>query len=210
MADRPLLDHRPELKITIPLGGPGGGQPHADGRPASLAAGATCSTPSVPRSIRQGRAGRSSRHPCPKYCGTMGGEANVKKIVDDFCKIVGQDPKVDITRGGKVPLGEKELAGLKQKMVEWISISSSGPLFYSGRGMKELHRNMGITDAQFDAFVLDFRKAMEKYGVKAADAAEIVKAMEAQRREIVEAKQPGTGEPFPPLAQQRPQAQAAQ
>ncbi len=122
----------------------------------------------------------------------LGGEAGVRKIVDDFAALVGADPKVDITRGGKRPLDELALADLKQKSVEWISSKSGGPLKYTGPSMKAAHKGMGITNEQFDAAAADFRKAMAKNNVKLADMQLVLAVIDSTRKDIVEVKQPGS------------------
>jgi hemoglobin len=116
----------------------------------------------------------------------LGGEANVKKVVADFVTTVEADPKVDFTRSGKIKLDEKGVDHLKQMLVELISSVSGGPYKYSGRGMMEVHKGMGITDAQFDASVADLRKALEKNGAKADDIAAVLKVVEGTRKDIVE------------------------
>ena len=47
---------------------------------------------------------------------------------------------------------------------------------------------MGIKTAEFDAFATDLKKALEQNGVKAADVADVLKAVEGTRKDIVEAK----------------------
>jgi hemoglobin len=118
----------------------------------------------------------------------LGGEKNVRKIVDDFMALEHTDPKVDFFRGGKVKLTEKQLDELKQKIVELISQVSGGPLKYTGRSMKEAHRGMAITNAQFDALVADLKQAFDKNGVKTADRDAVLAAVEGTRKDTVEDK----------------------
>src|SRR5262249_37067798 len=54
----------------------------------------------------------------------------------------------------------------------------------------ELHKGMGITDAQFDAAAGDLARAMAKNGVKAEDAKALLQIVEATRKDIVEGSQP--------------------
>lgn len=118
----------------------------------------------------------------------LGGETNVAKIVVDFQKAAGADPKVNATRDGKFKLdaaGKKE----RQKLfVEFISSVTGGPLKYSGRSMKDSHKGLGITNAEFDATTGHFKTALEKNGVAAPDVAEAVKIWNGTRKDIVEEK----------------------
>jgi hemoglobin len=121
----------------------------------------------------------------------LGGEANVKKVVDDFVATVAANPKVDFTRGGKYKLDDEGVANLKQKLVELISAVSGGPLKYTGKGMKEVHKGMGITDAEFNATAADLIAALKKNGAKEEDINELVKIVAGTRSEIVEKKDDG-------------------
>src|SRR5207249_3454303 len=86
----------------------------------------------------------------------LGGEENVKKIVDDFVATVIEDKKANFLRDGKVKLDAKGVAHLKQMFVELISVNTGGPLKYTGNpDMKKIHAGMKITDSEFDATLAD-------------------------------------------------------
>jgi hemoglobin len=116
----------------------------------------------------------------------LGGEAKVTQVIDDFTALAATDPKVDFTRGGKVKLTPEAVAYFKKEMVAFVSQATGGPLKYTGKGMKEVHTGMGITDAQFDASVADLRTALEKNQVKPADIDALLKLVEGTRKDIVE------------------------
>jgi hemoglobin len=119
----------------------------------------------------------------------LGGEKNVRKVVDDFVGLAATDPKVDFFRGGKYKPTDKEVADLKQKLVEFVSAAAGGPLKYSGRDMKEVHKGMGITDAQFNALAADLKTALDKNGAKPTDRDAVLEAVGSTRKDIVEAKE---------------------
>ena len=56
--------------------------------------------------------------------------------------------------------------------------------------MVEIHKGMGITDAEFDAFMGHLTAALKKNGVGPAEAASFAKKIEGTRPDIVE-KQKG-------------------
>lgn len=116
----------------------------------------------------------------------LGGEAGVRKVIDDFVALAADDPKVDFTRGGKYKFTDEKLADLKQKLVEMVSQAAGGSLKYAGKSMKEVHKGMGITDAQFDALAADLKTALDKNGVKPEDRDAVLKAIAATRPDIVE------------------------
>jgi truncated hemoglobin YjbI len=128
----------------------------------------------------------------------MGGERGVKKVVDDLADVVTKDPKVDFFRDGKVKPTDAEVAHMKRMIVEQISSVTGGPLAYEGKSMVEIHKGMGITNDQFDAFVKDLKEVLQKNNVDAKDADDLVGKVEATRKEIVRPKPaPGAGDKKP-------------
>jgi hemoglobin len=121
----------------------------------------------------------------------LGGEKNVRKVVQDFMDLEHTDPKVDFFRGGKHKLNDEQLADLKQKIVEFVSQAAGGPLKYTGKSMKEAHAGMGITNAQFDALVADLKQALDKNGAKPADRDAVLEAVQGTRKDVVEEKKEG-------------------
>jgi hemoglobin len=119
----------------------------------------------------------------------LGGEPNVRKIVDDFVGLAANDPKVDFFRGGKYK--DLDVANLKKQLVDLISSASGGPFKYTGKSMKEVHKGMGITDFQFDAAAQDVRKALETNGVKPQDVVAVMALLGGMRNDIVEPTAPG-------------------
>ena len=127
----------------------------------------------------------------------LGGEANVAKVVDDFVNAAAKDPKVNFFRDPTYQPSKEQVAALKKKLVEFVSSATGGPLKYTGKDMKEAHKGMKITDAEFDAIAVDLKAALEKNGAKADDVKAVLDAVEGTRKDIVEVK--GTGDkPKPP------------
>lgn len=120
----------------------------------------------------------------------LGGEANMTRAIADFVKMVADDPKVDVTRGGKFPLDDKKISMFERALVEMISEATGGPLKYEGKSMKAAHKGMGITNAEFDAAAADLQKALQNASIKKAEIDELMKIVDATRKDIVETKQP--------------------
>jgi hemoglobin len=115
----------------------------------------------------------------------LGGEKNVSQVVDDFVASAAPDPKVNFFRDGKYK-DKIDAAKLKKQLVDMISAVSGGPHKYTGRDMKEVHKGMGITDAEFDALGAHLKKALDKNGARQEDAEELLKIVGGTRKEIVE------------------------
>jgi truncated hemoglobin YjbI len=116
----------------------------------------------------------------------LGGEENVNKIVDDFLKWALNDEKVNFTRGKKYPLDAQKEAELKQKFVAYISDLSEGTVVRaSTRSMADVHKGMNITDAEFEALAGWLKTAMEKNKVAPADVEEVMRKVNATKKDIV-------------------------
>jgi hemoglobin len=126
----------------------------------------------------------------PSLWKRLGGETAVRQVVDDFVALAAKDDKVNFTRNGKYKLDDAKVADLKQKLVELISEVTGGPLKYTGKDMKEVHKGMGITDTEFDALAADLKKAIEKNGVKPAELQDVLTLVGSTRKDIVETKKP--------------------
>src|SRR5262249_40776319 len=72
------------------------------------------------------------------------------------------------------------------KLVQLISATTGGPLKYTGKSMKEVHKGMGITNEEFDALGADLKKALEKNDVKEEDIEALLKIVDSTRKDIVE------------------------
>lgn len=125
----------------------------------------------------------------------LGGEDKVRKVVDDFVAAAAADPKVDFTRGGKFK--ELNLDRLKKMLVEQISDVAGGPYRYTGRSMREVHREMGITEAQFDALAGHLKQSLTQNGAKPDDVTAVLKVLGGTRPDIVEK------EPAPKKAEEK-------
>jgi hemoglobin len=118
----------------------------------------------------------------------LGGEAAIRKVVDDFVALAAPDPAVDFTRGGTWQATPAAVEQLKQHLVAFVAQATGGPRNYTGRDMKTAHAGMRITQAQFDALAAHLRSALEKNGVGAAEVGELMKIAGSTAADIVEVK----------------------
>jgi hemoglobin len=133
----------------------------------------------------------------------LGGEANVKRVVDDFVAAAAPDPKVNFLRNDKYKLDAAGAALLKRRLVEFVSAATGGPLKYEGKDMKTAHLGMGITNAEFNALAGHLKTALEKNGAKPDDVNSVLLAVGGTRKDIVEAKEePKPAEPAKPSGTQ--------
>ena len=101
----------------------------------------------------------------------------------------------------RAAVGERDalIGAGSQALIVW-GRDGTGPFSYRGKSMKEAHRGMGITNAEFDALAADLKMALERNGVGAADIEQVMRVVGATRADIVEGspapeKKPGNKTP---------------
>lgn len=115
----------------------------------------------------------------------LGGEPSVRAVVHDFVAALAQNPKVNVTRGGRFPLDAKAVANIEQLLIEQISSLTGGPLKYAGRDMRTTHAGMAITDAEFDAAAGDLVATLKKLNVPLRETGELLGIIASTRKDIV-------------------------
>jgi hemoglobin len=121
----------------------------------------------------------------------LGGETGVRRLVDDWISLAVKDAKVNFSRDGKFKFTDAQLAELKAKLVAQISQATEGPISYTGKGMKEVHQGMGITNAEFDALIADLKETMAgRRGMKETEIQDLVSKIEATRKDIIQPAKP--------------------
>jgi hemoglobin len=133
----------------------------------------------------------------PSLYDRLGGENALVKVVDDFVANVVADPKIRPVH--KEHFLKGDVPSLKKKLVDQIGEAAGGPQKYTGKNMKDAHKGMGITDADFDALVGDLRKALDENKVAPADRDELLDMLGKMRGDVIEKPAPKatSGLPFP-------------
>jgi hemoglobin len=125
----------------------------------------------------------------------LGGEKKLEKVVDTFMRSALLDPKVDFARGGKYLPPPERVKELKKQFIAQASSVSGGPYKYTGPSMRDVHKGMGITDAQFDAFVGHIHHALLENGIRPEDAEKVLKEINRTRKDVVETDTPPPAAP---------------
>lgn len=118
----------------------------------------------------------------------VGGEEAIRAVVNDFVAAAAPDPKVDFTRGGTWQASDAAVTTLKDHLVAMLGSAFGGPQKYTGRSMKEAHKGMGITTAQFEALAGHLKATLEKHKVPEAEIGEIMAIAASTASDIIEQK----------------------
>src|SRR5262249_40911832 len=110
----------------------------------------------------------------------------IRKVVDDFYTAAAADKKVNFWRDEKFVPKPGEVTAVKEGLTMWLAEKAGGPEKYTGKSMKDAHKGMKITDAQFSAAAQHLEKAVEKNKVKPEAARAVMIFAEATRADLVE------------------------
>lgn len=115
----------------------------------------------------------------------LGGKKAITAVVDQFVTNCATDTRINkfFADTAKDP---KRLAKFKTNLVNQICQASGGPCKYGGKNMKDAHRGMGISSADFGALVEDLVKALDKFKVGETEKNELLGALGPMKGDIVE------------------------
>ena len=114
----------------------------------------------------------------------LGGRKGITAVVDEFVKNCAADTRINkfFTAAANDPA---RLAKFKTNLVNQICQATGGACKYGGKNMKDAHKGMGITEADFNALVEDLVKAMDKLNVGATEKNELLAILGPMKGDIV-------------------------
>ncbi|MBL8608131.1 MAG: group 1 truncated hemoglobin [Myxococcales bacterium] len=113
----------------------------------------------------------------------LGGKDAIAKVVDSFVKNVAADPRVN--KRFKDLKGPK-LEKFKAHLVDQICEASGGDCKYTGKTMKEVHKTMKITEADWNAVVEDLKAALDENKVGEQERGDLFAAIAGMKEDIVD------------------------
>jgi hemoglobin len=123
----------------------------------------------------------------------LGGLDAITAVVDEFIKIASADERIN----KKFAKTAQNGARVRLHFIEQICMLTGGNCKYTGDSMKKAHKNMGMTEAEFNAGVEDLTKALDKFNVPATEKNELLGDLAKFKGDIVEVKSNETGTPLP-------------
>lgn len=121
----------------------------------------------------------------PSLHDRLGGVYSIATLVDDFIerllinKTLNANPKINKARQ-RVPK-----AGLKFQVTALVCQVTGGPCQYTGRSMKDAHSHLDITETEWQAMVVDFKKSLNKFKVPPKEQSELIAIVEGTKGDIV-------------------------
>jgi hemoglobin len=119
----------------------------------------------------------------------LGGIYAIALVVNRFSDTVVNDPIAG--KNSKNPALREwhnnkldRLPGLKFMRTLWVAAISGGPFNYTGKNLKEAHRDLRISPEEFDAVAADLKEALDYYGVPEKEKGEVLAAFAAHKDEV--------------------------
>jgi hemoglobin len=116
----------------------------------------------------------------PSLYDRLGKKAGITAVVNDFVGNVGGDARINQF------FAKTDLKHLKMELVNQICQAAGGPCKYTGKSMKDAHKGMGVSTADFNALVEDLVKALDKHKVGAAEKDALLGVLGPMKSDIVE------------------------
>ena len=110
----------------------------------------------------------------------LGGKAAVTAVVNEFVIRVAADSRINKF------FARADVAHLKIELVDLICQGSGGPCKYSGKSMRDAHRGMGVSGADFNALVDDLVGALDKFKVPEREKKDLLALLGPMKTDIVE------------------------
>lgn len=117
----------------------------------------------------------------------LGGVYPIATVVDDFIERLLVNDTLNANPAIKAARERVPKAGLKYQITSLVCQLAGGPQTYAGRGMKESHVHLHITEKEWDAMAADFKKTLDKFKVPEKEQGELFGAVGAAKADIVEA-----------------------
>jgi hemoglobin len=119
----------------------------------------------------------------------LGGLAPISVVVSDFVDalvpdtVLNANPAIDAARK-RVPAPY-----LKYHVTAMVCQATGGPCQYHGRGMKESHDHMNITEREWERMVALFKGVLAKHKVPAKETQELLDIVGSTKADIVVSRQ---------------------
>ena len=115
----------------------------------------------------------------PSLYDRLRGKDAITAVIDDFVANVAADKRINAR------FAKTNIPHLKQMLVEQVCQATGGPCTYTGKSMRDAHKGMKITEADFNALVEDLTKSLDKFKVADKEKTELLTALGGMKGDIV-------------------------
>ena len=114
----------------------------------------------------------------------LGGYDAISAVANDLLPRLQADPKLGRFWQNR---GEDGVSREKQLLIDFLSSSAGGPMYYTGRDMKTSHKGMRISENDWSAFLGHLNATLDAFKVPKAERDQVVAFIQSTKSDIVEA-----------------------
>ena len=114
-------------------------------------------------------------------CERLGGTPAISAVVDSFAGKVLKDDRIN------KKFAKSDANSLVTNLKGQIGAVAKCPgVTYKGRNMKTVHKNMGVTEGEFNAVAEDLVKTLDEFKVPEKEKSELIAALSPLKKDIIE------------------------
>jgi hemoglobin len=121
----------------------------------------------------------------PTLYDRLGGLMPISVVVNDFIDALVPDPTLNANPAIAAARKRVPASYLKYHVTAMVCQATGGPCTYQGRGMKESHVHLNITEKEWDRMVTLFKEVLAKYNVPAKETQELLVIVDSTKSDIV-------------------------
>jgi len=117
----------------------------------------------------------------PSLCQRLGGPSAIATVVDNFTHKLAQDERVN------KKLARSDAQRLRTNVKAYLGVATHcAGATYTGRSMKHAHKNMAVTEGEFNATVEDLVQTLDEAKVPEKEKNELLALLGPLQKDIVE------------------------
>jgi hemoglobin len=113
----------------------------------------------------------------------LGGYDAIVMVADDLLTRLRSDPQLGRFWRHR---GEDGVNRERQLLIDFLCASAGGPLYYTGRDMKTVHRGMGVSESDWGLFINHLDATLVKFNVPGPECADVFGFVDSIKKDIVE------------------------
>jgi hemoglobin len=82
--------------------------------------------------------------------------------------------------------GEDGINREKQLLIDYLCSSAGGPLLYTGRDNKTSHKGMGISESDWEQFIVHLNATLDNFQLPQQERSDVIAFIESTKADIVE------------------------
>lgn len=115
----------------------------------------------------------------------LGGLAPISVVVSDFIDVLVPDPTLNENPAIDAARQRVPVPYLKYHVTAMVCEVTGGPCEYHGRGMREAHAHLNITEDEWDRMVTLFKQVLADHDVPERESGELLEIIGTTKADIV-------------------------